>query len=49
MIGVACATADVNITSRMIRRTATLHCILAFFFNSAVLALTVNIAAGLVG
>ncbi len=49
VIGVACATADVNITSRTIRRTATLHCILAFFFNSAVLALTVNIAAGLVG
>lgn len=49
VIGVACATADVNITSRMIRRTATVHCVLAFFFNSAVLALTVNIAAGLVG
>ncbi len=48
VIGVACATADVNITSRMIRRTATLHCVVAFFFNSAVLALTVNIAAGLV-
>jgi len=49
VIGVACATADVNITSRVIRRTATIHCIVAFFFNSAVLALTVNIAAGLVG
>jgi len=48
VIGVACATADVNITSRSIRRTATVHCILAFFFNSAVLALTINIAAGLV-
>jgi uncharacterized membrane protein len=48
VIGVACATADVNITSNIIRRTATIHCILAFFFNSAVLALTVNIAAGLV-
>lgn len=48
VIGVACATADVNITSRSIRRTATVHSILAFFFNSAVLALTVNIAAGLV-
>ncbi len=48
VIGVACATADVNITSRIIRRTATLHSVVAFFFNSAVLALTVNIAAGLV-
>lgn len=49
VIGVACATADVNITARSIRRTATMHGILAFLFNSAVLALTVNIAAGLVG
>ncbi len=48
VIGVACATADVNITSRTIRHTATIHCVLAFFFNSAVLALTINIAAGLV-
>jgi uncharacterized membrane protein len=48
VIGVACATADVNITSRSIRRTAMVHSVVAFFFNSAVLALTVNIAAGLV-
>ncbi len=48
VIGVACATADVNITSRSIRRTALIHSVVAFFFNSAVLALTVNIAAGLV-
>ena len=48
VIGVACATADVEIWSRGIRRTALVHCVLAFFFNSAVLALTINIAAGLV-
>lgn len=48
VIGVACATADVEIWARGIRRTATVHCIVAFFFNSAVLALTINIAAGLV-
>jgi uncharacterized membrane protein len=48
IIGVACQTADVSITSRMMRRTATIHGIVAFFFNSAVLALTINIAAGLV-
>lgn len=47
VIGVACATADVNITSQSIRRTAFVHCVLAFFFNTAVLALTINIAAGL--
>jgi uncharacterized membrane protein len=30
------------------RRTALVHGVLAFFFNSAVLALTINIAAGLI-
>jgi uncharacterized membrane protein len=48
VIGVACATADVEIWARGMRRTALVHCVLAFFFNSAVLALTINIAAGLV-
>jgi uncharacterized membrane protein len=48
VIGVACQTADVDITSSPMRRTALVHCVLAFFFNSAVLALTINIAAGLI-
>lgn len=48
VIGVACQTADVDITSPQMRRTALVHCVLAFFFNSAVLALTINIAAGLI-
>lgn len=48
VIGVACATADVEIWAPAMRRTALVHCVLAFFFNSAVLALTINIAAGLV-
>jgi uncharacterized membrane protein len=48
VIGVACQTADVEITSQPVRRTALVHCVLAFFFNSAVLAFTINIAAGLV-
>jgi hypothetical protein len=30
------------------RRIALVHCVLAFFFNSAVLALSINIAAGMV-
>jgi uncharacterized membrane protein len=47
VIGVACQTADVEICSQAMRRTALAHCVLAFFFNSAVLALTINIAAGL--
>ncbi len=48
VIGVASQTADVSITSKAMRKTALVHCILAFFFNSAVLALTINIAAGLI-
>jgi uncharacterized membrane protein len=48
VIGVACQTADVIISSRAMRRVALVHCVLAFFFNSAVLALTINIAAGLI-
>jgi uncharacterized membrane protein len=46
VIGTACATADVNITGRRMRRLTALHCIVAFFFNTTILALTVNIGAG---
>lgn len=46
IIGTACATADVNVVSKMMRRLTTLHCIVAFFFNTTILALTVNIGAG---
>jgi uncharacterized membrane protein len=48
VIGVASQTADVAISSPAMRRVALVHCVLAFFFNSAVLALTINIAAGLI-
>lgn len=48
VIGVASQTADVEISSRAMRRIALVHCVLAFFFNSAVLAVTINIAAGLI-
>jgi uncharacterized membrane protein len=47
VIGTACATADVNITSKTVRRITTVHCVVAFFFNTTILALTVNIGAGL--
>ena len=46
IIGTACATADVNIISKNMRRLSMLHCIVAFFFNTSILALTVNIGAG---
>jgi uncharacterized membrane protein len=48
VIGVACQTADVELSSHAMRRVALVHCILAFFFNSALLALTINIPAGLI-
>jgi uncharacterized membrane protein len=47
IIGTACATADVNVISKNMRRITTLHCVVAFFFNTTILALTVNIGAGL--
>ena len=47
VIGTAAATADINITSPALRKIATLHCMIAFFFNTTILALTVNIGAGL--
>lgn len=46
-IGATSQTSDVSIKSRDLRRLVTLHAVIAFFFNTAVLALTVNIAAGL--
>jgi len=47
VIGTTSQTADVNIVSRTMRRLALLHGVVAFFFNTTLLALTVNIAAGL--
>ena len=46
-IGIAGQTSDVAFTGRYLRPVGTLHSVLAFFFNTAVLALTVNVAAGL--
>jgi uncharacterized membrane protein len=47
VIGTSGQTADVAFNGTALRPVGTLHCILAFFFNTTVLALTVNIAAGL--
>ena len=46
-IGTSGQTADVSFTSHKMRRTGTLHCVLAFFFNTTLVALTINIASGL--
>jgi uncharacterized membrane protein len=48
-IGATSQTSDTQIRSRALRRLVTLHAIAAFFFNTAVLALTVNLAASLAG
>jgi uncharacterized membrane protein len=47
IIGTSGQTADVNITSRKMRRINTMHCVLAFMFNTTLVALTINIASGL--
>jgi uncharacterized membrane protein len=47
IIGVASQTADVATTSRTMRAVALVHGILSFFFNTTILALTINIAASL--
>ena len=47
VIGMTFQVSDVQITSRKLRRLATLHGLVGFLFNTIILALTVNIAAGL--
>ncbi|MDD5296499.1 MAG: DUF1345 domain-containing protein [Rhodocyclaceae bacterium] len=47
VIGTSGQTADVSFTSRIMRRTGLVHCVLAFFFNTTLVALTINIASGL--
>lgn len=47
VIGTSGQTADVSFTNPAMRRVGLVHCVLAYFFNTTVLALTVNIAAGL--
>ncbi|PZN95771.1 MAG: DUF1345 domain-containing protein [Alphaproteobacteria bacterium] len=49
VIGVAAQTADVQISDKGLRRTSTVHSVTAFVFNTVVVALTVNLAVGLLG
>ncbi len=48
VVGTTAQTSDVDVTSRSMRLVVMLHGILSFFFNTAVIALGVNIAAQLV-
>jgi uncharacterized membrane protein len=45
VIGMTSQVSDVGITTKEIRRTVAAHGVVSFFFNAALLALTVNIAA----
>jgi uncharacterized membrane protein len=47
IIGTSGQTADVSITNRKMRRINMMHCVLAFAFNTTLVALTINIASGL--
>ena len=46
-IGATSQTSDTAVSSRDMRRLVTIHAVIAFFFNTAVLALTVNMASSL--
>jgi uncharacterized membrane protein len=48
VIGMTAQVSDVGITDKTIRRTATVHGIISFVFNTALLALMVNIAASVI-
>jgi uncharacterized membrane protein len=47
VIGTAAQTADICFNGSAFRPVGTLHCILSFFFNATLLALSINLAAGL--
>lgn len=48
VIGMTSQVSDVAITSKFIRRMASMHGVLSFFFNVTVLALTVNTVSNLI-
>ena len=45
VVGMTCQVSDVQITGRDLRRLALIHGVVAFFFNTIILALTINILA----
>ena len=48
VLGATSQTSDVTISSSAMRQLALIHGVIAFFFNTTLLALVVNIAAGLI-
>ena len=49
VIGMTFQVSDVEIASRPIRRIALLHALISFAFNTAIVALSINVISGLVG
>ena len=47
-LGAAAQTSDVLVVSKRMRRLTLAHTILSFLFNTTVLALAVNVGAGLI-
>jgi uncharacterized membrane protein len=47
VIGMTCQVSDVQVTSREMRRLVLVHGVLAFAFNTVILALTVNVVSSL--
>ena len=48
VLGTSGQTADISFTSRSMRRIGLIHSVMAFFFNTTLIALTINIAAGFI-
>ena len=47
VVGMTCQVSDVQVTSRVMRRLTLGHGIIAFLFNTVILALSINLLAGL--
>jgi uncharacterized membrane protein len=47
VIGTSGQTADVSLASRSMRRVGMVHCVLAFMFNTSLVALMINVASSL--
>jgi uncharacterized membrane protein len=47
VVGMTCQVSDVQVSSVKLRRLTLVHGVLSFFFNTVILALAINLAAGL--
>jgi uncharacterized membrane protein len=47
VVGITSQVSDVQVTSREMRRLTTVHGVLSFGFNMLILALSINVVAGL--